>query len=97
MAVSDADGGLLRRDGLDIDALDTAVHRDARGSPLQNAGVRGDRITNDELLPLDVDILIPAAIDGVINGDNVDDVRAGMVVEAANAPVTCEALAALGS
>ena len=45
-------------------------------------------IANDELLLLDVDMLVPAALGGVINRDNADLVRAKMVVEAANSPVT---------
>ncbi len=46
-----------------------------------------DRITNEELLELDVDVLIPAAIGGVITVDNVRRVKAPVIVEAANAPI----------
>ena len=48
-------------------------------------------ITNEELLTLDVDILVPAALGGTITMDNVESVKARIVAEAANAPVTPEA------
>jgi glutamate dehydrogenase (NAD(P)+) len=54
-----------------------------------------DTIDHDELLALDVDVLVPAALGGVINSKNVDDIRAGIVLEAANAPTTPEADEAL--
>ena len=48
----------------------------------------GDAITNDELLTLPVDVLVPAAIGGVINETNMREIRASYVIEAANSPVT---------
>jgi glutamate dehydrogenase (NAD(P)+) len=48
----------------------------------------GEEISNDALLELECDVLIPAAIQGVIHGDNADRIRAGMIVEAANGPTT---------
>jgi glutamate dehydrogenase (NAD(P)+) len=54
-----------------------------------------ENITNEELLALDVDILVPAALGGTITMDNVDSVQARIVAEAANAPVTPDAERAL--
>ncbi|MFT4868132.1 MAG: glutamate dehydrogenase [Candidatus Nanohaloarchaea archaeon] len=51
----------------------------------------GDEISNEELLELDVDFLIPAAIEGVITEDNADDIQADYIVEIANGPTTREA------
>jgi glutamate dehydrogenase (NAD(P)+) len=84
VAVSDVDGAIQAGSGLDIDAVSDAV-KDT-GSVVGTAGV--DRITNDELLALDVDILVPAALGHVIHERNAADVRARLIVEGANAPVT---------
>lgn len=91
VAVSDVTGGYYRADGLDIpDALRFA---------LQNGSLHGyqgaERITNAELLALDVEILVPAALGGVITADNADAVRAKIVIEAANGPVDPDADAIL--
>lgn len=60
-------------------------------SAVSDATFGGDFITNDELLALDVDILIPAALGGVLHRGNADDVRARLIIEGANAPTTPEA------
>lgn len=52
---------------------------------------QGERVTNEELLHLDCDILVPAAIENVLTGDNADGVKARMVFELANGPTTNEA------
>ncbi|HEX7051690.1 MAG TPA: Glu/Leu/Phe/Val dehydrogenase dimerization domain-containing protein [Longimicrobiales bacterium] len=84
VAVSDANGGAFRDDGLDIERL---RHEVAHGASVVDvAGV--EPISNEELLALDVDLLIPAALGGVLDADNVDSVRARLIVEAANAPIT---------
>ena len=90
VAVSDVDGGLRNGDGLDIETL---RKRFAAGKirSVAEAGDLGETIDNESLLKLDVDILIPAALGGAIHADNMADVKAGMIVEAANLPVTCEA------
>jgi glutamate dehydrogenase (NAD(P)+) len=93
VAASDVGGAVYCRGGLDIDQL--IEHSDATGSITGAPGV--DSITNEELLALDVDVLIPAAVAGVINPSNVDTVRASIIVEGANAPVTPRADAALAS
>ena len=87
VAVSDVGGGVLNRSGLDIARL--LEHARATRSV---AGFEGtEAITNEDLLLLDVDVLVPAALGGVINEANVKDVRAHMVLEAANAPTTPKA------
>ncbi|HXH84972.1 MAG TPA: Glu/Leu/Phe/Val dehydrogenase dimerization domain-containing protein [Candidatus Tectomicrobia bacterium] len=84
VAVADVKGGVHAPDGLDIPKL--VEHARATGSV---AGFRGvDAITNEALLALDVDVLVPAALGGVVTEANARDVRARIVLEAANAPTT---------
>jgi glutamate dehydrogenase (NAD(P)+) len=84
VAVSDVAGGTYNPDGLDLDA----VLKAQRESVSVQAYDKGDKVTNEELLELDCDILIPAAIDGVIHSGNADRIKAKLVVEAANGPTT---------
>jgi glutamate dehydrogenase (NAD(P)+) len=87
IAVSDVEGGLYREKGLDPEAIDRHK-REARTV----AGFPGaDPISNEELLELDCDVLVPAALEGVITVKNADKVNARIVCEAANGPVTFEA------
>ncbi|MBT8464914.1 MAG: Glu/Leu/Phe/Val dehydrogenase [Deltaproteobacteria bacterium] len=84
VAVSDVHGGVARESGLDVPAAITHVRQTGRLEGL----VGTEPIGNDELLALPCDILIPAALEGAIHCGNVDDVRATLVVEGANMPVT---------
>jgi len=84
VAVSDHAGGTFARDGLDPASL--GQHRDAHATLATFPG--GEPITNPDLLALDCDLLVPAALGGCITEENVADVAAGTVVEGANAPVT---------
>jgi glutamate dehydrogenase (NAD(P)+) len=87
VAVSDAHGGVRDPEGLDIPKL--IEHVKATKSV---AGFTGtDAITNEELLMSDVDVLVPAALGGVITEANAKAVRARVVLEAANAPTTPKA------
>ncbi len=89
VAVSDVSGGLHDERGLDVVAL---LERADRREPLAAAaGHLGDATTNTELLELDVDVLIPAALGGVLHEGNARSVQASIVVEAANHPTTPEA------
>jgi len=92
VAVGNSHGGLHAPGGLDVEAL-----LEARGgrAPLEGALPDADTITNDELLALEVDVLVPAALEGVIDADNAGRIGARLVVEAANLPVTDEGDAAL--
>ncbi|HET7314815.1 Glu/Leu/Phe/Val family dehydrogenase [Salinisphaera sp.] len=96
VAVSDVGGGLYNSQGLDIDVLlDEVENNDGKSLSVSEIQGSGDAIDNQELLSLDVDVLIPAALGAAINRDNVDNINADMVVEAANLPVTCDADASL--
>jgi glutamate dehydrogenase (NAD(P)+) len=84
IAVSDVGGGIYNGRGLDPEAVALSVRE--RGSVAGYPG--GDPITNADLLALDVDVLIPAAMEGVINESNVDTIRARLIAEGANGPTT---------
>lgn len=88
IAVSDVSGGVYNKDGLDVLKLVDWVKR---GNLLQDYP-EINCISNDELLALDVDILIPAAIDGVITEKNMKTVKAKLIAEGANGPLTKEAV-----
>ncbi len=88
VAVSDVEGGVYDPHGLDP----TALLRHVRGGASSVVGYPGtDTITNAELLALDVDVLVPAALEGVIHDGNADQVRARFIVEGANGPTTPDA------
>jgi len=84
VAVSDVFGGIFKEDGLDIPKV--VEHLKASGSVRGFKGAKD--IDNEELLGLDVEVLIPAAMGGAITRDNVDNVKAKLIVEAANSPIT---------
>ncbi len=86
IAISDAYGGLYDPEGLDIDYL--LERRDSFGTVTK---LFKDTITNQELLELDCDILVPAAIENQITEKNAHQIKASIVVEAANGPTTLEA------
>lgn len=90
VAVSDYTCALYNPNGLDIPALiDFVRHRHVLKD---YKGEGAEKITNEELLALDVDVLIPAAIDSVVTPDNMRSVKARMVAEGANGPLTKEAV-----
>lgn len=96
VAVSDSHGALYHEEGLDIELLLQQLRGGGKQKhKLAELGANYEQIRNKELLELPVDILIPSAIGGVINGENVDRVKAKLIVEAANMPVTCTANATL--
>lgn len=84
VGVSDEFGALFRAEGLDIPVLFEHVER--TGSVVDFPGA--DAISNAELLSLDVDVLVPAAVEGVLDGETAKTVRARWVVEGANGPTT---------
>ena len=87
VAVSDQLGAIADEAAIDIAALEH--HVDATGSVVGFAGA--DETTDDGVLTAEVDLLIPAAVEGVINAGNADRVRAAVIVEGANGPTTAEA------
>ena len=87
IAVSDSQGGIFSSNGLDPDAV--IKHKKETGSVLGFAG--SEDITNEELLIIDCDVLIPAALENTITEKNAADVKAKIIAEAANGPTTPEA------
>lgn len=87
VAASDVSGGIYNGDGLDIAAVMEYVNTNKvlKGFP----GAK--EISNDDLLTLEVDILAPCALDGVINEKNVSDIKAKIIIEGANGPTTMNA------
>ena len=93
VAISDVSGGYAVPAGIDIDR---AIEHARRNPARTLEGLAGaTRISNAELLALDVDVLVPAALEAQITADNVGEVRAPIIVEGANGPVTAEADRAL--
>ncbi len=87
VAVSDTSGGIHSGHGLQVEAAISQKLDSGRVTDYKN----GDRITNEELLTLPVDILVPAAFENQITTANASDVKAKIVAEAANGPTTPEA------
>ena len=87
VAISDVEGGLYRDRGLDPESINR--HKQRAGTVVGYP--HADAVTNEELLELECDVLIPAAIEGVVSVKNADRVKARIVCEAANGPVTFEA------
>jgi glutamate dehydrogenase (NAD(P)+) len=87
VAVGDHKGGIENKDGLDVSKLIAYVkeHKTVSGF----AG--GNAFKSEDVLTWDCDVLIPAALGGVLTAENANDVRASIIVEAANAPTTPEA------
>ena len=86
VGISDANGALYDPEGLDIDYL--LDRRDSFGTV---TNLFENTITNEELLELECDILVPAAIENQITAENAHNIKANIVVEAANGPTTSEA------
>ncbi len=84
IAVSDSRGGVLREDGLDLDAVH--AHKSREGSVAGTPGTRP--LSNEDLLKIQCDVLIPAALENQIRRDNAAAVRARFICEAANGPTT---------
>jgi glutamate dehydrogenase (NAD(P)+) len=84
VAVSDSRGGICSDKGLD--PVKVLAHKEETGSVVGYPGSK--EITNEELLAYDCDILIPAALECQIRADNADSVKAKLIVEDANGPIT---------
>jgi glutamate dehydrogenase (NAD(P)+) len=87
VAVSDVEGGLYRDRGLDPEA----INRHKKEAGVVAGFPEAEPITNEELLEVDCDVLVPAAVEGVVTVKNADNIKARIVCEAANGPVTFEA------
>jgi glutamate dehydrogenase (NAD(P)+) len=88
VAVSDVAGGIYNKNGLNIPEVQKYFDRNGtlKGYP------EAEAISNDDLLTLNVDVLLPCAIDGVITDKNVSKVKAKIISEGANGPITADAL-----
>ncbi len=84
IAVSDSRGAIYSADGFDPD--EAKAHKKQTGSVVGLSGT--EEISNEQLLALECDILIPAALENQIRADNADDVKARLIAEAANGPTT---------
>ncbi len=96
VAVSDSQGGIYSADGFDVPSLMHSKNESRQLKAVYCEGsvceiVNAETITNQQLLELDVDILIPAAMENQITADNVDRIKAPVIVELANGPTTSEA------
>ena len=87
IAVSDSKGGIYNERGLDV--LEVLKHKERTGSVINFPGAKN--VSNEELLELPCDILIPAALEGQIHKNNAKNIQAKIVVEGANGPTTPEA------
>ena len=87
IAVGDVSGGVYNSNGLDITKLNEHIQTTKNVIDAPNS----TSLTNDELLELDCDILIPAALENVITSDNADRIKAKIILEGANGPTTPEA------
>ncbi|MCZ6794203.1 MAG: Glu/Leu/Phe/Val dehydrogenase [Planctomycetota bacterium] len=93
VAVSDSHGAIYSDDGFDVESLhrEKQATRQLRGVYCEGSVchvVEHSTISNDELLELEVDILVPAALESQIGAWNVDRIRAPIIVEVANGPIT---------
>lgn len=83
VGVIERDGAVVDQNGIDIDGLHKHIH--------DNGGVNGYKgytRNSDSVLTMDCDVFIPAAMEGVITADNAADIKANIIIEAANGPVT---------
>ena len=87
VAANDSKGGIYCEDG--FDPVEVAKHKEETGSVKGYEGC--EEISNQELLTMDVDVLVPAALENQITKDNANDIKARMIAEAANGPTTPEA------
>ena len=90
VAVSDSKAAIYRGDGLDIESM-LGERRDALDAGVSDLAGDADVLARDEILTCDADVLVPAAVGGVIDENNADAVKATIIVEGANLPATYEA------
>ncbi len=96
VAISDSRGGIYRPEGFDIPSLIRTKEETREVKAIYCDGslchaIDAETITNEELLELDVDILIPAALENQITEENADRIQARNIIEVANGPITADA------
>lgn len=87
VAIADSKSTIENRDGLDIEALE--AHKKKTGS--LRGTTLGRELDSDDILAVEADILVPAALEAAIHRENVSQIRTGIIVEVANGPITPEA------
>ena len=90
VAVSDHTGGFFKAEGLDLKEMAEYAQSDASRYTLEGYG-GAERVSHADFMGVDCDVLVPAAIESAIHKGNVESVKAKLVVEGANLPVTPEA------
>ena len=90
VAISDINGAAYAPSGIDIDSVPS--HSEEPGAVTEHTD---ENISNEALVELDVDLLIPAAVGNVITRSNVDNISADLIVEGANGPITSGAASSL--
>ncbi|MBX7206634.1 MAG: Glu/Leu/Phe/Val dehydrogenase [Bacteroidia bacterium] len=92
VAISDISGAYYNADGIDVD--DAISYRDGNKGTLEGYK-KANKISNNDLLTLDVDVLVPAAMEDQITAENANNVKAKLIVEGANGPTSSNADAIL--
>ncbi|MFH1391852.1 MAG: Glu/Leu/Phe/Val dehydrogenase [Candidatus Diapherotrites archaeon] len=87
VAIADSKGAVYNSKGLDVKKL---LEENEKGKKLQETGI-GKNISGDELLELDVDVVVPASVENVINEKNMKNIKAKIILELANGPISVEA------
>jgi glutamate dehydrogenase (NAD(P)+) len=89
VALSEREGSIFSDKGLDLEKV--MEHRKATGSILGFPGISRSSPSNGDALEADCDVLVPAALENVITPENVDRIKARIIVEGANGPITADA------
>ena len=89
IAVSDSQGGIFKADGLNPEEVNRTKMEQGSVINFQKQGI--EKISNNEILELECDVLVPSALDNVIAKDNADKIKAKIVLELANGPTAPEA------
>lgn len=88
VAISDASGAFYKKEGIDVE--EALTYYEKHKNSLEGF-IGGDKIKGEDILGLDVDMLVPAAIEDVINSDNAQDIKTRLIVEGANGPISASA------